>query len=161
MAGLFTLTAKALDKLSIAEVTSPERMMDFCQWLAAIELALPECNSRIYSDIEVGSIQKAYSDNLKKATVDNLYENELGAAVLDYMQNTAKWSGSPTKLFETLKEYSSHEHSGSRYWPQTAISMSKKLKPLMTSLASQGIFVEFTRGATRKITIKNINKSQP
>jgi hypothetical protein len=157
-AGLFTLTAKALSKLPVAQVTFPERMMDFCSWLAALELALPECNTRTYANIEVGSIQKFYSDNLKKATFDNLYENELGAAVLDYMHGLTHWSGSPTNLFNILSEYSSHEKTGSRHWPQTAISMSKKLKPLVTALASQGIFIEFTRGSTRKITIRNENQ---
>jgi hypothetical protein len=153
MAGLYDLAAKTLVKLPAATVLYPERMMDFCEWIAASELAIGECLTQTYSDVEIGSIQAAYSANLKKASRENLNENELAAAVLDFAHKQVEWDGTPTDLFDELEHNYSDSYSKSRYWPRTAISMSKQLRPLVTALASQDVVIRFTRGKNREISI--------
>jgi hypothetical protein len=154
MGGIFTLTAKTLDNLSKAITISPERMFDFCKWLSATELALAEVETYSFEGIQTGDIQNAYSKNLKAATLDNLLENELAAAILDFAQSKVQWSGTPTQLLLLLNEFYEEEYTKSRYWPQSPIALSKRLKPLTVSLLSQGVSINFTRGEKRKITLK-------
>ncbi len=153
MAGIFELIAITLAKLPDAKVTSPERMMDFSQWIAATELALPECHTYCYRNVQIGDIQEHYSSNLKQASFDNLHENEFSAAIIEFAENHKNWTGTPTNLFHALESAFDDEYSKSQYYPKTPIALSKKLKPLIIALASQGVIVEFTRGTERKISI--------
>jgi hypothetical protein len=63
--GLLDLTATILARRSEAKVIYPERMITFCEWLAAYELV---------EDVEPGTYQKAYSQALKDAQFDTLLD---------------------------------------------------------------------------------------
>lgn len=146
--GLFNLVAEILKYLPTAEVTNPERMMDFVHWLAGMEKA---------DGVRAGDYQAAYSDVLNDGQRDTLLDNVLGAAILSFSEDQCdgeKWSGTPAELLSELNKQGLHGVQRSREWPGNPIALSKRLMPLRAALLSQGITIELHRGKQRTITIK-------
>jgi hypothetical protein len=154
MAGFLSLAAKALVHEQDVEVKYPMRMMGFATWLAAIELALKEVPTELFNDIHVGALQHAYSENLRQASLDNLYQNELAAAVMELAKKHHSWSGTPTELFNKLNADYGEQVTRARHWPKTAISLGKRLRPLEASLAEHGVIIDFGHSEQRSISIK-------
>lgn len=143
--GLLELIADILLKLPDARVKSPERMLEFVEWIAAMELAM---------DIPQGDLQAMYSDNLRESQHHSIMDNALGAAVMELMktQLTGDWHGTPTKLLSDLVAPTDFYITRAE-WPRNATALSKRLKALSPALRSQGIKLEFSRGKERTITI--------
>jgi energy-coupling factor transporter ATP-binding protein EcfA2 len=148
--GLLDLISNIFKYLPTAKVKHPERMLDLCYWLAAMEMA---------EGVQAGSYQKLYSDSLKQTQLDSLMEHTLAAALLEFVSkmHKAEWKGTPAKL---LAELSVMESSGSQYsrdFPQNPISLSKRLNGLKASFETLGIEVHLSRGKLRTITIINVS----
>jgi hypothetical protein len=145
--GLFDLIASVLEYLPKAKVTSPTRMIQFSQWLAAMEMA---------QGAPAGTFQDVYCDALAEGQRDALMDNSLAAAVLELGEamQEVKWSGTPTELLAMLNSMVSPGTQRSKYWPENAIALSKRLAPLQTSLLSQGISLVLSRGKHRTVTIQ-------
>ncbi len=147
MRGLLDLTANILTHLPTAEVTNPERMIDFVRWLAAMEAA---------EGVPAGIYQGVYSDAIRQGQLDSLLDNVLAAAVLEFAQgHVGTWSGAPAELLIQLNRKASIGTQRSRDWPSNPIALSKRLMPMQHSLATQGVTLEFRRGKNRNITITN------
>lgn len=145
--GLYDLVANILTHLPSAQVTSPERMIDFVHWLAAMELV---------NGAPVGAYQSVYSDALNECRLDALQDSLLAAAVMNFAQshlNKGSWIGSPSELLIDLNKHADAGSQRSRDWPQNAIALSKRLIPLQASLLAQGISIELSRGKNRTIKI--------
>jgi hypothetical protein len=144
--GLFDLTASVLEHLPNAEVTNPERMIDFVKWLAGMEKV---------NGMPAGVYQGAYSYTLKQGQLESLVENVLASTVLQFAQEMrdGEWSGTPAELLGELTTLVSRSTQFSRDWPRNAIALSKRLVSLQSSLKSQGITLVFGRGKSRTITI--------
>lgn len=147
MRGLFDLIADIFTHLPAAEVTDPERMIDFVRWLAAME--------KVHG-APVGTYQAVYSDAIKQGQLDSLLDNTLAAATLEYVQAHVKeaWYGTPAELLIELNKSSDIRTQRSRDWPQNPIALSKRLKSLQHALMTQGICLELSRGKKRIVTIK-------
>jgi hypothetical protein len=145
--GLLDLIASVFQHLPDAEVTNPERMLDFVYWLAAMEKA---------HDVPAGVYQGAYSDALHQSQLDSLLDNSLGAAVIEFAScmKDKKWSGTPKDLLEELSKDVATRTVYSREWPSNPIALSKRLNALKGSLLTQGIAIEFSRGKERTITLR-------
>ena len=145
--GLFDLIAKTFSHLPDANVTHPERMLDFCKWLAAMEMA---------EGIRGAVYQIQYSDALKQGQLDALLDNPLAATVLDFAEALDEdgWSGTPAKLLSELSDGLPRSTQRSRDWPDNPIALSKRLQSLQAGLLTQGVQVDFARGKERKITIQ-------
>tara|TARA_R110000737_G_scaffold314184_1_gene323880 strand:- start:3698 stop:5494 length:1797 start_codon:yes stop_codon:yes gene_type:complete len=131
--GLLDLISKCFAVEGTETITHPQRMMGFVHWLAKIELA---------EGMEVGTLQRIYAENQKEAMLDTIAEDRLAYAVLtmakEYTQNM--WSGTPTALLEELSSRVPTKVSKyTQNWPQTAISLSKRLGVLKASLSAQGV----------------------
>lgn len=148
-AGLLELSSKIMAHLPNAVVTHPERMVEYCEWIAAMELAL---------DFPQGTIQASYSDILNETQLDTLLDNNLASAVIKFIseQHEDRWSGTPAALLAELEEGKSPRELNSPDWPRNPIQLSKRLNSLKASLGSQGVKVEMTRGKTRQIIITNV-----
>lgn len=144
--GLFDLIANIFKHLPDAEVSNPERMIDFTKWLAAME--------RVYG-ASPGTYQKLYSEVLRETQLDSLMEHPLAAGVLQLVEalDTETWSGTPAELLNKLDLVVSFGTQRSREWPANAIALSKRLGALKGGLLTQGIDVQFARGKHRRITI--------
>jgi hypothetical protein len=144
--GLFDLIAEIYKHLGTAQVTNPERMIDFVQWLAAMEAA---------KSVPAGVYQMEYSEALRHGQLDSLQENELAAAILELTEGLQSdfWQGTPDELLNELNSSVSKGTQRSRDWPLNPIALSKRLAVLEAGLRSQGIVVAFTRGKKRTIRI--------
>jgi hypothetical protein len=143
--GLLDLIATILLNLPEAVVKKPERMLEFVQWIAAMELA---------TGIPQGNLQAMYSDNLRESQHHSIMDNALGAAILELIESesSGSWHGTPTKLLHALTAPADFYVTRAE-WPRNAVALSKRLKALSPALQSQGIQVEFNRGKERTITI--------
>jgi hypothetical protein len=141
--GLLDLISQILTYLPTVEVTNPERMYDFVRWLAAMEKA---------DGAPPGVYQAQYSAALSEGMLDSLHESQLAVAVMRFADELpdGRWTGTPTELLRAL-DFPSARKSGD--WPQNAIALSKRLKPLQAALRRQGVDIRLGRGKERKITI--------
>lgn len=151
--GLFDLIAQVQVQLPNVELTSAERMIDFCTWLGGMELA---------AGAPTGAYQSFYSEVLKQGQRDAIMDSVLGAAVLEFAEDLGDepWSGTPTRLLGQLSFGVDQDIKRSREWPNSAVALSKRLAPLQAPLAAQGISVEFSRPKERIITIKKMEQSK-
>lgn len=146
MCGLLNLISNIMLHLPTIKVTNPERMIDFVQWLAAMEKV---------QGVPAGVYQDAYSYDLRQGQLDSLLDNVIAVALLEFIKdlNADMWSGKPADLLVHLNRFVKIGTQRSREWPQNPIALSKRLIPLQAALLSQGIKIEFTRGKSRAITI--------
>nr|WP_067286846.1 hypothetical protein [Marinobacterium profundum] len=144
---LLDLIAKIFENLSRVELKSPERMIDFCRWLAAFEVA---------ENLPAGALQLAYSESLRQSQLDTLMDNTLAAAIIEFAVSRVRgeWSGSPADFLSGLNATVSQGTVYSREWPKNPTALGRRLPGMKASLATQGIHVESTRGKTRQITIR-------
>lgn len=144
--GLFDEIAKIQMQLPHVELTSPERMIDFCQWLGAMELV---------QGVPVGAYQACYSDILDQGQRDALMDTLFGAALVEFGDNLGEegWTGTPTKLLQQLTFDQDGLGTRSRNWPDNPTALSKRIVGLQAALATQGIHVELRRGKERTVTI--------
>jgi len=147
--GLLDLVANIQAQLPKAEVVHPERMIDYVQWLAAME---------IVDGVPAGVYQAEYSHALKQSMLDSLLENPLAAAVIAFIEDhpETQWSGTPAELFQDLSYLVGGRSRFSTEWPQNPIALSKRLVALQAGLRRQGIDVKLTRGKERRITITRL-----
>lgn len=145
--GLYDLISKVFRALPDAQITHPARMLDFCKWLAAMEVAL---------DLNSGTLQQKYVQSLKDAQLESLIDNPLAVTIIHFAEEMPKsqWKGTPTKFYEKLTALAGFTAQRSRAWPPTAASLSKRLHGLQAPLAAQGIFIELERGKDRQIVVE-------
>ncbi len=147
---LFELTAKILEQLPSAQVTNPERMLDFSKWLAGMEQV---------DGLQDSEYQQQYGFALNEGQLDSLLDNTVGAALLDSIDRLTAdgfetWVGTPAELLAELERGIAPGMLRSRDWPSNPIALSKRLVLLQAALATQGVYVELRRGKERQIAIR-------
>jgi hypothetical protein len=148
MHGLFDGIAAILAHLPRATVTHPSRMIEFSRWLAALELAW---------GVEPGVYQAEYARAVEQGQRDTLLSHPLAAAILEFAETRATWTGTPVNLLAELNHNTTRETTRSFDWPKNPIALSKRLVSLQAALQSQGIRLELHRGKHRLITIERTN----
>jgi hypothetical protein len=145
--GLLDLCASALQIEDSVELLYTARLTSFSRWLAALEPAM---------GLPAGRLQKAYSDNLRGATLETIQDNALAITILNFATAlpVPKWSGTSTQLLAQLNKTAppntTHRQAE---WPQSPISLSKRLKLVAPMLQSQGVEIDFSHGTKRQIEI--------
>lgn len=144
--GLLDLAANIFARLPAVKLLHAERMVEFSQWLGAMELVC---------DVPPGVYQQLFSASIAEGQLDSIQSNTLCVAVMDFaFENGQKgWSGTPSALLEALGE-ATFDGARDREWPKNPIALSKRLGQLSVLLASQGIEMSSTRGRSRRITLK-------
>lgn len=150
--GLYDLIVGCLRHLPDAKVVAPSRMLDFCRWLSAAELAL---------GMPTGPLQDLYADSLSSAQLESLLDNPLAVTILAFAQDTpdATWEGTPAELYDVLTKIAGFTQQRSRAWPSSAAVLGKRLHGLQAPLLAQGVALEWTRGKDRLITVRNLAKA--
>ncbi|KEA63903.1 putative ATP-binding protein [Marinobacterium lacunae] len=143
---LLGIISKIFVYLPDVKPIKPERMIDFCSWLAAFEIA---------EALTDGTLQAAYSENLSSAQLETLMDNSLASTIVTFCENQGgcMWTGTPTQFYQELCGIVSQRTQFSRDWPHNPIALGKRLIGLKASLSSQGINIEMSRGRQRNITI--------
>lgn len=149
MRGLLDLISAIFKRLPGAQITNPERMLDFVRWIAAMELV---------DGVPPGTYQAVYSDVLQQGQRDSLHEHVLSAALLEFAEEMteALWDGTPAELLDALTKRVSFATQHSRDWPRNPIAMSRRLAPMQAALLSQRVSLEFSRGKERVIRIRKV-----
>ncbi|MEZ9275520.1 ATP-binding protein [Vibrio sp. 10N.286.54.B2] len=141
---LLTLSSKVLAELPNAKVTCPARMMDFAQWLSALEVVLK---------LPVGKLQKVYANNVKSLMASGTADDSLTIS-LQKLVKTLKlgevWRSTPSALLDKLYEF-----ENSQFLPRGASALTAKLKGQEASLNANGIYLEFGRGSERYVIVSN------
>ena len=154
--GILELSAKALNILDSVNVMYPERMLGFVRWLAALEVVM---------DLEIGTLQKSYSNNLKQAMLDTIQENPFAYTVLEMAKEHKEkpWNGRPKELLIQLDSRASkHIRYNSSQWPQNPIALSKRLATLQNTLNIQGVVLKLgVRNKHREITLGYADPKKP
>lgn len=145
--GLLDLIANVFERLPDVNLTNPERMMEFSQWLGAMELVDGAPN---------GAYQELFSEVISEGQYDAMQESVLCVALITFAhkQGAKGWSGTPTQLHGELNASVPIETQRDKAWPKSAISLSKKLQPITGLLLNQGVDVDISRGRERRISVK-------
>lgn len=150
--GLYDLIAAIMRELSSARITRPARMLDFCRWIAGMELAcgLPQ-----------GRLQDAYGASLQEMQLETILDNPLAATILEFAEKfcAPEWEGTPTDFYDKLDNLATYSLQRSPGWPGTAAAMSKRLHGLQAPLLAQGVAIDWTRGKARRVTIRRLAES--
>lgn len=151
-AGLLQQAAKALKVLPQAVVTHPERMIEFCRWLAAIE---------IVEGVEPGTYQQYFSESLVEGQSGALESSLFATHFMTFANSLggAGWKGTPSELSQAVECKLDARVLRDPSWPRGPIALSKQLKELKSSLETQGVHVTFSRGKLRQITVFSTNSS--
>jgi hypothetical protein len=143
--GIFELIAQILLHLPNVKLENPQRMVGFQEYLAAME---------IINEVPFGVYQGAYAANLQQGQLDTLMENLLAATIIEFAEAMHQpWEGTPTEFLRELERIVPVSDRRSTDWPSNAIALGKRIGPLQTSLAAQGIIIRQTRGKHRKVTV--------
>ena len=150
--GLLKLISKVFGALDDVELIHKERMLDFSNWIAAVEKV---------QGLEAGLLQNAYHQILIESQIDSVMGDQLASAVYQAVTGTEKdsWSGTANELLTHLQTSMTINCGDTRSnkWPKNAIALSKRLRISKTALLVQGVEVTFTRGKDRIITITNLD----
>ncbi len=151
--GLYDLILGCLHHLPSAKVVAPSRMLDFCRWLAASEVAM---------EVPVGHLQHLYADSLRDAQLESLLDNPLAVTILEFADGLVDgtWEGTPAELYEKLTASADWGSQRSRAWPSSAAVLGKRLHGLQAPLLAQGVSLEWTRGKDRRITVHRCGQPQ-
>jgi hypothetical protein len=145
--GLLDLASAMLAKLPSVQPTDPGRLIGFCHWLAALEAV---------QGIPIPAYQVAFRRLQQQGLRDSLEEQPLVAAILSLLDEvpTGRWSETPSDLLLSLNMRTSRRAQYTPEWPQSAISLSKRLKTLQPMLAALGVYVQIGRSKERQITLQ-------
>lgn len=146
---IFSIIARAMEKVEDVKITSPSRLVDFTKWGYAIAEAISEgMGDEFLRELKINS---------KRSERVAIESNPFLLALEDFMARNDYWSGSATELLKNLKEkyYSTNATNIlPNSFPKSANVLSRRLNSLQTSLKSIGLQVEITKSAQRTITIK-------
>jgi hypothetical protein len=153
LGGLYDLIAKIMKKLPEAQVVAPSRMLDFCRWLAAMEMVM---------GMPVGALQYLYADSLRDAQLESLLDNPLAVTIIEFAEKLEEeWTGTPTDFYSRLTSIADFSLQRSRAWPSSAAVLSKRLHGLQAPLLAQGIAIDWTRGKDRQIVVRSTKTTTP
>jgi hypothetical protein len=142
LGSLLTLSSKALAVEGEVEVEYKPRMMDFGNWLAALE--------KVWG-WEAGKLQKQYVANVKNIMASGTADDSLTIALQKFIQKQAGnkvWKSTPSGLLETLQQYENQ-----MYLPRGAAALTSKMKAQESSLNANGIYFKMGRGSERFVMV--------
>ena len=152
---LLETSAKAMNALGLVDPVLEHRASDFCQWLAAFEVAV---------GIEDQSLQTHVQDVQQDATKQQaLDHDDVLAAIVTTINEHGKFEGNPTQVYKALTAFTENLGRLPKQWPGNASAMSNKLNRISGQLAKQG--VEVISGGSRdtngrKLVVQPIEVAQ-
>ena len=139
-----------LQNIGQVKLERSPRMADFAEWVVAAEPSLPW---------EQGRFLREYAMNREYLMEVGLESDEVGSAMLQFMQRRNKWSGTPTELLRQLNRIVSKNIQRRNYWPKRPNTLSSRLVRVAPVLRKKGIEIERSKSGVRSITITRIAKT--
>jgi hypothetical protein len=125
--------AMALKQIDTISLPRLPRMADFALWAVAAEAAW---------GWEPGAFMAAYDANRADMVKMSSEGDPVAAAVVELMAERETWEGTPTELLAALEDYVTDTTKKSKYWPQAANSLTRRLKRAEVFLKARGIRYE-------------------
>lgn len=141
LSGIFDTLATARMLIADIQTDSLPRMADAARWGAAISAALGYDDGQFFADLRM---------NAGAANDETIRANPVAAAMVALMAGEAEWDGTPGELLERLTKTATDEKISvySKSWPDSAASLSKRLKLVRSNLREAGIEIEQYRDKT-------------
>jgi phage/plasmid primase-like uncharacterized protein len=137
-----------LRNMPTTELAQSPRMADFAKWAVA-------CEPHFWPN---GTFLDAYIDNAEQAIEDALQSDEVGQALIAFMEFRNEWEGTATDLHKELTAIAPSDVTKDwKLWPKLPNTLSGRLVRAAKGLRLHGIAVEkFKEGGgnrTRKVRI--------
>jgi hypothetical protein len=151
LGGLLDGLSAALKNIKSVKLENLPRMADFAKWVTAAEPGL---------GWESESFMVSYQKNRSSAIEIGLDNDPLAQAVIALIQDAGFWIGTSTELLEALELKVPEKIIRSKYWPQAANQLSKRLNRLAPVLREVGVNLELgiNEGKRRRLIKINQNK---
>ena len=154
MADIFTAIAKARWLLDTIRARNLPRMADSARWGAAVAEALGIGGETFFGDL---------AQNAAVANDESIRANPVALAILNFMADRTRWTGTPANLLVELRSVALEESidTASRSWPASAESLGKKIRFVKSNLQDAGIEISPDKlpGGRRIIDLQNRNKT--
>lgn len=139
--------ATALARLPNLKMSRLPRMADFAKWATAAEAAWG------WPD---GSFMAGYDHNRAGIVQASIESDPVSSAVVEFMRDRLTWEGTPSDLLAALKDVVPDDvlnlkHSKSYAFPQTANSLTRRIRKAAVFLAQSGITVTEGRDMYQRI----------
>jgi len=143
--GLYDLIANVLAKLNTVKLKVNSRMVDWYRFLTAMDQV-------VNLDFELA---EAYENMVEAAQLDNLQNDTLTAAIIEWgcKESEASWTGTAAELLRKLERTSVVGEGYTRDFPKNPVQLGRRLAGIQASLEQQGISITRSRGKLRKVTI--------
>ncbi|MGS0677213.1 hypothetical protein [Shewanella sp. 125m-1] len=139
---LLMLTAKAMAVLPKVKVMHSARMMDFAQWLGALEQVL---------GLAEGKLQLAYQRNVESLMASGMVDDSLTIALqklIKTLKEGEAWRSTPSGLLTKLQAF-----ENSHFLPKGAAALTAKMKAQESSLNANGIHFKIGRDSERYVMV--------
>ena len=147
LGAIFTIISKAMRIKEHVDLPERPRMADFALW----GYAIAEAMGRDGDDFIC-----SYKNNLKKQTMEVLYEHPTASAVLVFMRGKERWEGTASSLLTEL-HFVADKESTHRKLPESANALSRSLAQVRTSLEEGGIRFSRQDGKERSIILEYLD----
>jgi hypothetical protein len=144
LGALLTAASTGLKNLPTTRLERLPRMSDFAKWATAAQSSL--CLGAV-------SFIEAYERNRKAANRLALEVDEVGVAILSFMEQRSEWDGFVGTLLEQLTAHVSDFVAKSPHWPKANNAFKNRLLKLITNLRRDGIALEFKPRAGRGVPV--------
>lgn len=146
LGSIFNVISKSLSEYPNIELNSLSRMAGFEKWGCAIAEALGS---------DKAGFQDAYYNLMNRQEQELVESHPLGKTVLLLMENEPYKSGTPTDLYNELKDIASDKDINikAREWPKGPNWLWRKLQTIRNTLESSGITITRSEGKERTIEI--------
>lgn len=143
---LYSGLSAALANDDIKLPAYPSRLADLMQTVAAAAPGL---------GINHKHFNKALEDNRNISIESSLNQNPVSAAALAFMDHYEgdQWSGTPTKLLETLNDKVDDDITSHSNWPSQPNKLSAMLNRAAPFLKNKGLDIKWSKSGQRSITL--------
>ncbi len=157
LGGIFDTLVKAIQIKSTinAKDLALPRMADFALWGCAISEAL---------GFKKEDFLSAYQRNIEQQTWTTLNENVVGSAIISFMSDKNKWSGTASELLQKLTTTAFVEDINifEKYWPKGSNILMRRINEIKVPLKEAGIVFKSTSdGKIREVTLMKISEVNP
>jgi hypothetical protein len=140
LGALLRAVSVAINRLPHTELPSLPRLADFARWVTAAEPALGWASGSL-----VRAFERSHADTLRASLEGSVVASAIEKFIRnqgEMEQDSRRWEGTPTLLFELLRDTANEKLIRARAWPKNPQALSRHLTLIMPALAEVGIHIE-------------------
>lgn len=145
LGAIFDVLSKALAILPTITLNEAPRMADFAKWGCAVAVALGYTQEQFID---------AYKENCRLHNIQAIEESPVASAIVIFMSNCNKWSGTSQELLKKLKKIAIREDMDMKLFPKSPSVLSRRMNEVRKNLKDERIIME--KVGQREWNIENI-----